>query len=321
MKTFSFALAVATIVCVEAEFDLVAGAAAPAALKTILEREGYGGSPLQRRFGNHLFVHTVINGHQTALMIDTGAPHTLIDSASARALGLAVRETKGTITGISGTTEHAGVAKISSLRMGNCTFLNVPILVADSSSLNSIRGPHLDGLFGAYEMSKFGVVVDCARQMLYVNPRGSSPTANQNLEIFLVGRGFRRIPMQFDFNHHLEIQARVNGHPVAMIVDTGASSTFLPAPIASAAGVATTGLNYKVGGATTGALPSKIARVQELSLGDLVIHNAELIIGESKLGGSGLLAEEYLSWNFGIVDVGGMNLYLRPPDSTPAKKR
>jgi predicted aspartyl protease len=106
-----------------------------------------------------------------------------------------------------------------------------------------------------------------------------------------------------------------------MIVDTGASSTFLPAPIASAAGVATTGLNYKIGGATTGALSGKIARVQELALGDLVIHNAELIIGESRLGGSGLLAEEYLSWNFGIVDVGGMNLYLRPPDSTPAKKR
>jgi predicted aspartyl protease len=299
----------------------LAAEAAPASLKTFLQREGYGGSVLRRRFGNHLFATAVINGRSTALAIDTGAPFTLIDSASARAIGLAVRETKGTITGMTGLTERAGVAKIGTLRMGNCTFLNVPIGVADASSLNSIRGPHLDGLFGVHEMSKFGVVVDCARQMLYVNPRGPSPAANQNLERFLAGRGFSRIPMQLDFNHHLEIQARVNGHPVAMIVDTGAASTFVPAPIASAAGVVTTGLNYKIGGTTGGALPGKIVRVQDLALGDLVIHNAELIIGESKLEGSGLLAEDYLSWNFGIVDVGGLNLYLRPPDSTAAKKR
>ena len=30
--------------------------------------------------------------------------------------------------------------------------------------------------------------------------------------------------------------------------------------------------------------------------------------------GAGLLGEEYLSWNFAVLDVGGMNLFLRPPD-------
>jgi len=34
-----------------------------------------------------------------------------------------------------------------------------------------------------------------------------------------------------------------------------------------------------------------------------------------------LLGEEYLSWNFGIIDVGGMNLYLRPVEPKPGKKR
>jgi predicted aspartyl protease len=318
VRTLLLTLGIVATICFPAPATL-AVEAAPASLKTFLQREGYGGSVLRRRFGNHLFATAIINGRSMALAIDTGSPFTLIDSASARAIGLAVRETKGTITGMTGLAERAGVAKISTLRMGNCTFLNVPIGVADTSSINAVRGPHLDGLFGVHEMAKFGVVVDCARQMLYVNPRDPSPTANQNLERFLTGRGFSRIPMHLDFNHHLEIQARVNGHPVAMIVDTGAASTFLPAPVTSVAGIATTGLNYKIGGATGGALPAKIARVQDLALGDLVLHNAELIIGESKIGGSGLLAEDYLSWNFGIVDVGGMNLYLRPPESKPRK--
>ena len=295
---------------------------APAALKTFLEREGYGGSPLQRRLGNHLFVTTVINGRRTALEIDSGAPFTLLDSASARSLGLRVRQTKARVTGVTGLSERAGIADLASLQMGNCTFLNVPVGVADAAEINAVRGPHLDGLFGAHEMSKFGVVIDCARQMIYVNPHGQFAAANQNLARFLIGRGFGRIPMRFSPSHHLEIEAKLNGHPVAMIVDTGASITFIPAQVALASGVSTSGVDFTIKAATGGMLPGKVARVQELSLGNLIVRNAELTIGESKIESTvGLLGEEYLSWNFAIIDFGGMNLFLRPPEPTPAKKR
>jgi len=30
---------------------------------------------------------------------------------------------------------------------------------------------------------------------------------------------------------------------------------------------------------------------------------------------SGLFGAEYLAWNFAVIDVGGMALYLRDPDS------
>src|SRR6266700_5348290 len=99
MKNFPLVLAVAAIVCFPTLISRAAGPA-PAALKTFLEREGYGGSPLQRRLGNHLFATTVINGRRTALAIDTGAPFTLLDSASARSLGLRVQQTKARVTGI-----------------------------------------------------------------------------------------------------------------------------------------------------------------------------------------------------------------------------
>jgi hypothetical protein len=65
-----------------------------------------------------------------------------------------------------------------------------------------------------------------------------------------------------------------------------------------------------------------IGRVNQLTLGNLVVNNAEVEIGNvTKQVGPGLLGEEYLSWNFGVVDLGGMNLYLRPPESAPTKKR
>ena len=320
MRIFPLVIAVSAIVCLSIQTDGAAGAA-PAALKTFLEHEGYGGSPLQRRLGNHLFATTIINGRRTALLIDTGAPFTLLDRKSVGSFGLAVRETIGTVTGVTGVTERAGIANIATLKMGNCTFINVPIRVAGAADINAIRGPHLDGLFGAHEMSKFGMIIDCARQMIYVNPKGPSAASSQKLAQFLAGRGFTRIPMRFNSHYHLEVVAGINGHPVPLIVDTGASATFLSASIASASGATKSAINFTIGGATGGGLPGKIARVQELDLGNLIVHDAEITIGQSKLGDAGLLGEEYLSWNFGIIDVGGLNLFLRPPESGSGKKR
>jgi predicted aspartyl protease len=273
----------------------------PAALKTFLERQGFGGSPLQRRFGNHLFVTAVMNGRRTALMIDSGCPQTLIDRTSARRIGLGVQETKGYVVGVGGNAERSGVSKVATLAMGNCTFTNVPVQVAEESEINLISQPHLDGLFGAHEMAKFGMIVDCARQMIYVNPKGPSAATTQKLAQFLGGRGFTRIPMRFNSDHHLEVDAAVNGHPVRLIVDTGAGMTLLSAPVASASG--------------TSLSPLGIGHIQQLALGKLIVNNAEVAVANvAKFVGAGLLGEEYLSWNFAVVDVGGMNLYLRPPD-------
>ena len=111
----------------------------------------------------------------------------------------------------------------------------------------------------------------------------------------------------------MEIDAAINGHPTRLIVDTGSFVTVLSAPAASAFG---TTLSPQLSAHGQG-----IGHVQQLALGNLVVSNAEVIVGNvAKFVGAGLLGEDYLSWNFGIVDVGGMNLYLRPPEPK-AKKR
>jgi predicted aspartyl protease len=314
MRTFPLTLAIFAIVCLSTPTSRAAGGAAPAALKTFLEGQGYGGSQLQRRFGNHLFVNTLINGRRAALMIDSGCPVTLIDRTSAAKLGLSVQETRKYIGGVTGHAERYGISTVPTLAMGNCTFQNVPVEVAKEEQINLIARPHLDGLFGAHEMAKFGMIVDCARQIIYVNPRGSSPAASQKLGQFLANRGFSRIPMHFNPEHHLEVDTALNGHPAKLIVDTGSGFSLISAPVATASG-ATMSSRFSYHG-------EGIGYIKQMTLGNLVVNNAEVAIGNvAKFVGAGLLGEEYLSWNFGIVDVGGMNLYLRPPESTPAKKR
>ncbi len=304
-------LTIVAVICVFVPSTQFAGVA-PAALKTFLEHEGYGGSALQRRFGNHLFVETSIDGHKTALMIDTGCPFTLIDRTSAGRIGLALKDNKTKITGITGNTQPSAASRIASLGMGNCTFQNVPVEVASEGDINRFSRPHLDGLFGAHEMAKFGMVIDCSRQMLYVNPRGPSAATSQQLASFLEGRGFVRIPMHL-IGNHLAVDARLNFRAVQLIVDTGAFTTLISAPIAEGAGAAMDpSMSYRGQG---------IARLGELSIGSFKLNNAEVYVANiDERAGAGLLGEDYLSWNFGIIDMGGMNLFLRPPDQTSGKK-
>lgn len=306
-----FPLAIAAILCLPAPATQAAGA--PAALKTFLEQQGYGGSGLQRRFGNHLFVETSINGHKTGLMIDTGCPSTLIDRNSARKLGLELKETKSVVTGVTGNSQPYSVSRIASLSMGNCTFQNVPVDVAAEGDINRFARPHLDGLFGAHEMAKFGMVVDCSRQMLYVNPRGASAATSQALASFLQSRGFVRIPMHFDSGRHLEVDAQINFRAVKLIVDTGAFTTVISAAFAEGSGAAMDPSMSDYG--------KGIGRLGELSIGSFKINNAEVYIADMyEKAGAGLLGEDYLSWNFGVIDLGGMNLYLRHPEEASPKK-
>ena len=99
-----------------------------------------------------------------------------------------------------------------------------------------------------------------------------------------------------------------------IIVDTGAFTTLISAPIAEGAGAA---MDSSMSDRGKG-----IARLGELSIGSFKVNNAEVFVADMPtMAGAGLLGEDYLSWNFGIIDLGGMSLFLRQPDQTSGKKR
>ena len=231
----------------------------PGTLAGFLSGQGLVGVKLERRFGNHLFVPSSINNKRAALMIDTGAPVTIIDKNSAGTFGLNVENTTINVGRVFGRRwEHYGVSVAKSIALGNCVVTNVPVALADTSDMNADgpaaatgthisavnRLPHLNGLLGAREMSKFGMIIDCARQILYINPNGPSGSVSQKLASFLSGRGFTRIPMRLDSGNHLEVPAVLNGHPTRMIVDTGAAMTTVDKTMASQAGVTISGTRF-----------------------------------------------------------------------------
>jgi len=310
-------------------------------LAGFLSKQGLASAKLERRFGNHLFVPVSINNRRGALMIDTGSPNTAIDVNSVNTFGLTVVKTGSSVCGLFGRSwERYGASKIKSIAMGNCTLTNVPVAIADFSTFNQDRsGPatgshiadskalaHINGLLGANEMMKFGMVVDCTRQILYVNPNGRSSAVSQSLASFLAARGFTRIPIRLNANDHFDVQGALNGHATRFIVDTGSATTLIDTQVAIKSGTGVTALaGYGAGGA--GGLVEGVNRagVRELAIGNFKLANAEVVVahvsGDILLSKSasesnaGVLGQEYLSSNFAVLDMGGLALYLRHPDS------
>jgi len=310
-------------------------------LAGVLSKQGLAGAKLERRYGNHLFVPVAINNRRGTLLIDTGSPNTLIDRNSVNTFGLTVEKTDASVGGLFGRSwEHYGTSKVKSIAMGNCMLANVPVAIADLSGMNPERSAaatgshiadskalaHLNGVLGAREMVKFGMIIDCTRQMLYINPNGVSSDASQSLASFLTGRGFTRIPMRLNANAHFDVEGTLNGHATRFLVDTGSANTLIDTQVAVKSGTGVTALaGYGAGGA--GNLVEGVNRtgVKELAIGNFKLANAEVVVahvsGDILLSKStaesnaGVLGQDYLATNFAVIDMGGKALYLRRPDS------
>jgi len=310
-------------------------------LAGFLSKQGLAGAKLERRFGNHLLVPISINNRRGTLMIDTGSPNTVIDANSVNTFGLTVEKTDSNVGGLFGRSwERFGTSKVKNIAMGNCIVTNVPVAIADFSNFNTARsGPatgshigdsrslaHINGILGTNEMVKFGMIVDCTRQILYVNPNGRSPKVSQSLTGFLAARGFTRIPMRLNANRHFDVEGALNGHSTRFIVDTGSANTLIDKQAAVRSGTSVTAL-VGVGAGGAGGLGQAVDRtgVKELAIGNFKIANAEVVVahvsGDILLSQSasesnaGVLGQEYLSSDFAVIDMGGMALYLRHPDS------
>jgi predicted aspartyl protease len=317
------------------------GQQAGGTLTGALASQGLAGAKLERRYGNHLFVPVSINNRRGTLMIDTGSPNTLIDRNSVSTFGLTVEKTDSNVGGLFGRSwERFGASKVKSIAMGNCMLTNVPVAITDLSGMNEERSAaatgshiteykalsHLNGVLGAREMIKYGMIIDCARQMLYINPNGAVSAVSQNLSNFLASRGFTRVPMRLNANHHFDVEGALNGHATRFLVDTGSANTLIDTQVAVKSGTGVTALTgYGAGGA--GNLVEGVNRtgVKELAIGNFKLANAEVVVAHvsgdilmsksAEESNAGVLGQDYLATNFAVIDLGGKGLYLRHPDS------
>ena len=312
-------LLVAIVLLGYSSADVCCGAVALDALGLYLSKEGYGGAQLVHP-ENFYYLPIQFNGKRGNLLIDTGAPASLIFRQSLKTLGLTESKTKVPVSGAFGSSrQFFGLTTIKALTVGNCTLTNVPVTVARGTGGDMFSRSRSNGLLGLRELIKFGAVLDLPNRLVYLRPSRPSGDVGAEIKSILLRLGYAPVPLSIaDF--HLRITGAVNEIPCYFLVDTGAYLTALDSNFASGAKIQVIptrlvaqglGASSRVG---MGILPSlRIGNYELRRASASIVHLDPRMVGRgSRSEVAGLIGIEYLAMNSAIFDFITGTMYLRP---------
>ncbi|ODT29592.1 MAG: aspartic protease [Kaistia sp. SCN 65-12] len=123
--------------------------------------------------------------------------------------------------------------------------------------------------------------------------------------------GRATVTLQKALNGHFEARILIDGAPIRVVVDTGASSTVLSDADARAAGIDPGGLRYTVAVSTANGVTNAAgARAGEISIGGIVRRDMPVLVAAPGALGQSLLGMNFISTLSGF-DVRGERMILR----------
>lgn len=141
-------------------------------------------------------------------IVDTGSNRTIIDKRLADRLEL--RPTKAQLTAINAIAAVAE-STVAEIQVGSRRFTSVPVLVSDLTPLRQPLGAQLDGIIGTDLLGHDQLGIDYRTRTLTLGECSA---------------GNFRVP--FETTTQLAgVRANIDGRPVRLLVDTGASATLL----------------------------------------------------------------------------------------------
>lgn len=251
-----------------------------------------------------IYVQVRLNGQGPFwLMLDTGSPGMVLDTATAARLGLPL--------GKSGETTGAGEASFTLTEVTSTVDAELPGVTlqkqpAAVGPLDRVIGPfegrHLEGLLGCHNlMTRFVVEIDYARRLIHF-------ISSQE---FKPGPGAKIVPITLDEGHPF-VEATIEplrGEPIKgwFLVDTGMRRhMLLTTPFVdqndllarSAPTVLTT-----TGGGIGGQVFSHVGRIRSVRFGELTVKDFPASLSQAK---SGLVATGFTA---GIIGAAVLQCY------------
>jgi predicted aspartyl protease len=290
-------------------------------LGQFLSAHGYGGAQLVR-IENFYRIPISSNGKAGDLIIDTGAPTSVVFRESLKKLALNETRTDMPAGGAFGKgTEFFGKATIHSLTMGNCTLVNVPAVIASDRQGSGMFRQYgsSDGLFGLHEMVQYGAILDLGSRLLFVRPAGPSGEIAAAVKSILLARGYTAVDLSVA-RSYLRVSASINGWPCHLLVDTGAFVTAIDTSAAAKARIGGVRTELIAQGVGSSSSRISIARFPSLRVGNYEIKRAsaavlklssDLLAAGTDLEMAGLLGVEYLGKNSAVFDFNSNTLYLK----------
>jgi aspartyl protease family protein len=138
--------------------------------------------------------------------------------------------------------------------------------------------------------------------------QSSSDAGTPGTQFAQSGSG-RQLVLERRGDGHFYADVEVNGVPISMLVDTGASGVALSAEDARRAGVATSiGMHDVVGEGASGAVHGDVVTIERIRLGGIAQSAVPAVV--LKGGSTSLLGQSFLR-DFDSVEISGDRMHLR----------
>ena len=290
-------------------------------LETYMQRWGFAPITLQRDHQNHLTVQGDLNGQRQTLLVDTGWSITTLDRSLGKKLPslgqLAGPSSDPRLTRFYGTS----AVMVASLQLGPAVFTNQPARV-EPLSANGVKG-----ILGCDFLLRNHCVIDCLDRRLYVRAGATSPEVQGELDQCLRGSGFHPVHLDLRPSLAATCDARVNGQPVRLVVDTGAQWSILDVSQVKRLGLAAVRTQGTISGALSGIHPTwlSLTEIKALEFESLTLRNlrfgvasmADWGIRSTGVGVNevhGFLGAYDLTVSGALIDCAHSTLWLRPAE-------
>ena len=319
---FSFSRKTALLGALVVGLPALALARAPAPAQP--EMPQYEALPLERSSQNRLLVRAEINGKPAVLLVDTGAPLSVVAIDRATHFGMDPVSAKSKIPSrlnVNGAFNSISLAR--SLRFGALNLVDQPMVLIDFAHPRKAYDDRenereSDGILGTDILSPLKAVIDYDRMLLVlkIDPRVSGRTPGFNFH------GYRRVRMRESNGYNLYVDGSVNGTKARLMVDTGAFPTLLHSQFVLRMKIPLRKTRFTSAGINLVPSRVQVATITRFSIGsmDMQSHpvgviNLEPLIQGGLLNASrpvaGLLGSEMLQRYHAIIDFGTNSLYLK----------
>ncbi len=169
--------------------------------------------------GRRLYVPVQINGQNKRLLLDTGAPISMISDDLVKLLGLDTHRAKVRLYDVTGIyTDHYARApfKIGRLTLGESEFMVSP-------GLNHMDEPDVVGTLGSDFLAMFDISIDPVAKKLDL----LDPDHCLDKVIYWPASAIAKVPVERLRDGHIVLSLELDGKPVRAILDTGAEGSTL----------------------------------------------------------------------------------------------
>ena len=291
------------------------------AMSQALASQDVSGVALSRSTGNHLFAPVRINQQPAWFAVDTGAALTIVDTGKAKALGLQYQGTAVRLPHqIEVNNRVVPVAHVNALQVGSADLGSGPVALID---LREFRGRlretgnyvPMDGIIGLDIMQRYGAVIDCAKQRIYLDTEGD-PARDRLLDVRR--QHYKSVPLQVAKSGALEVEADLGNHHYSFVVDTGGFATLISTRVAAQNGVPVLGTRVNAKGIHSKEKPVGLGLAPNLEIGHYPL--GPTLVGVTALPDGpedlrypfgGLIGADFLFSREAVIDVKHQRLYFK----------